>query len=79
MRFLQCYNCGRRRGFKRALGLGTLLMIVLTFGLWLFVIPLYPSRCITCGGSENAVAEFDWGKFVVVAAVLLFILYEVTK
>ena len=79
MRFLQCYNCGCRRGFKRALGLGTLVMIVLTFGLWILMIPFYPSRCIVCGGSENAVAEFDWRKFVVVVAVLLFVVWEVTK
>ncbi len=46
---IHCPNCNKLTGFKRALGFGTLFMMVLTFGLWLLVIPFYPARCITCG------------------------------
>jgi TonB family protein len=49
MQMLQCPNCGKLTGFKRALGFGTFFMVILTFGLWLFVIPFYPARCINCG------------------------------
>lgn len=49
MQMLQCPNCGKLTGFKRALGFGTVFMVVLTCGLWLLVIPFYPARCINCG------------------------------
>jgi len=49
MQMLQCPNCGKLTGFKRALGFGTLFMVIFTLGLWLFVIPFYPARCINCG------------------------------
>src|SRR5208282_3111972 len=49
MQMIQCPNCGRLTGFKRALGFGTFFMVILTAGLWLLVIPFYPARCINCG------------------------------
>ena len=49
MEMIFCPNCGQLRGFKRALGFGTLFMVLITFGLWLLMIPLYPARCIACG------------------------------
>jgi hypothetical protein len=49
MQMGQCPNCGKLSGFKRALGFGTFFMVVITCGLWLLVIPLYPARCINCG------------------------------
>src|SRR5208283_4568059 len=49
MQMIQCPNCGKLSGFKRALGLGTFFMVILTAGLWLLVIPFYPARCINCG------------------------------
>ena len=48
MQMIQCPNCARLTGFKRALGFGTFFMVLLTAGLWLLVIPFYPARCITC-------------------------------
>ena len=42
MQMLQCPNCGKPTGFKRALGFGTLFMVVLTCGLWLLPNPLLP-------------------------------------
>jgi len=50
MRVYQCPVCGKPTGHKRALGIGTLLMAIVTGGLWLLVIPFYPKRCIVCGG-----------------------------
>ena len=49
MQMIQCPNCGKLTGFKRALGFGTFFMVLLTCGLWLLVIPFYPVRCINCG------------------------------
>lgn len=49
MQMLFCPNCQKRTGFRRALGFGTFVMVLITFGLWLLVIPLYPARCMTCG------------------------------
>jgi hypothetical protein len=46
---VRCPNCGKLTGFKRSLGFRTFLMVLLTLGLWLLVIPLYPARCIHCG------------------------------
>jgi hypothetical protein len=48
-----CANCGRLSGFKRSLGWGTFFMVVLTCGLWLLVLPLYPKRCIHCGITQG--------------------------
>jgi hypothetical protein len=49
MQMIQCPNCGKLTGFKRALGFGTFFMVLLTCGLWLLAIPFYPARCMTCG------------------------------
>jgi hypothetical protein len=54
MEMVHCPNCNSLRGFKRALGFGTLFMVVITCGLWLLVIPLYPERCITCGLAHSS-------------------------
>jgi len=49
MQMEYCQTCGRKMGFKRLLGVGTILMVLLTLGLWILFIPFYPSRCISCG------------------------------
>jgi hypothetical protein len=49
MQMIQCPNCGKLTGFKRALGFGTFFMVLLTCGLWLLAIPFYPARCMSCG------------------------------
>ncbi len=54
MEMIFCPNCGRPSGFKRTLGFGTLFMVVVTFGLWLLIIPLYPARCINCGLTRSS-------------------------
>jgi hypothetical protein len=54
MEMIFCPNCGQTRGFKRALGFGTLFMVFLTLGVWLLAIPLYPARCISCGLTRSS-------------------------
>lgn len=49
MEMISCRNCGKLRGHKRTIGVGTFLAVILTFGFWLFIIPCYPKRCINCG------------------------------
>ncbi len=84
MQMIQCPNCGKLTGFKRALGFGTFFMVLLTCGLWLLVIPFYPMRCINCGltrGSAFAHNFATWyrglspgGKaFVLLPPALLFL------
>ena len=46
---LPCVNCRRPMGFKRNLGWGTFFAVVITGGVWILAIPLYPKRCIGCG------------------------------
>jgi TonB family protein len=60
MQMIQCPNCGKLSGFKRALGFGTLFMVVLTAGLWLLVIPFYPARCINCGLTRSSATKHSF-------------------
>jgi hypothetical protein len=84
MQMIQCPNCGKLTGFKRSLGLGAFFMVLLTFGLWLLVIPIYPARCINCGltrksaVAKNIISWFRRGDtrskvFIVVGAFMLLL------
>jgi hypothetical protein len=53
MKMLQCPTCAKITGFKRNLGFGTFIMIILTCGFWILAIPLYPIRCIACGSDRG--------------------------
>ena len=57
MQMLYCPNCNKATGYKRALGFGTLFMVVVTCGLWLLVIPIMPKRCSICGLTKSAGSE----------------------
>lgn len=80
MQMIHCPNCGRLTGFKRSLGFGTFFMVLLTFGLWLLVIPFYPLRCINCGLKSIVAQKTPWyrpgdtGSKIVVTAIGLFVL-----
>ena len=52
-----CYICNQPRGFARRLGFGTFFMALITLGLWLFTIPLYPLRCTTCGCTRGKAGQ----------------------
>src|ERR1035437_2529468 len=56
MEMMFCTSCDRTMGFKRALGWGTYLAIVLTGGLWLLSIPFYPKRCVVCGTPKGGLS-----------------------
>ena len=49
MTILYCPSCNRQTGQKRAFGIGTLIAVIATGGLWLMVMPFYPVRCTICG------------------------------
>ena len=44
-----CPSCNRQTCHKRAFGIGTLIAVIVTSGLWLMVMPFYPVRCRICG------------------------------
>lgn len=49
MRMGFCSNCGRTVGHRRAFGVGTVIMCLITLGMWICVLPFYPKRCVACG------------------------------
>jgi hypothetical protein len=86
MRMYHCSNCNKLTGFKRSLGFGTFFAVLLTFGFWTFLIPLYPKRCMTCGlryvdsasgaGSASGVRKSEWWHWVI-AGLFLYCLFAV--
>ncbi len=73
MRMIQCPNCEQLTGFKRALGVGTVLAVVFTAGFWLLAIPFYPQRCIKCGLTSVA-ARYSYDLRILVALAVAFVL-----
>lgn len=57
MKAKMCPNCEAVLGFKRSIGIGTLILVLITGGLWLIAIPFYPLRCTKCGLSEAQLGE----------------------
>lgn len=47
-----CVNCDRVVAVKRQIGVGTLILAILTSGLWLLLIPFYSKRCPMCKGTS---------------------------
>ncbi len=60
MEMIVCPNCKKLTGYKRAIGFGTFFAVLITFGLWLLILPMYPKRCITCGFTKSA--SVPWHK-----------------
>ncbi len=52
-----CGNCKTDRGFKRDIGFGGLIMVLVTMGFWVFAIPFYPKRCIVCGKEKKSMLQ----------------------
>jgi hypothetical protein len=79
MEMIFCPNCGKLKGYKRALGFGTFFAVLLTAGLWLLAIPFYPKRCITCGlGKSESVPWYQtWrlGSAILAGGVLAAVLF----
>jgi hypothetical protein len=68
-----CTNCNRRTRFKKDLGWGTFLMIILTCGLWMFVIMFYPTRCLICGTSRTEVVLGETPPWVTAMACVVVV------
>ncbi len=47
-----CELCERNVEAKRKIGIGTLILAVITFGLWLLLIPFYGKRCPICQSAD---------------------------
>jgi hypothetical protein len=70
MEMIFCPNCQKLTGYKRALGVGTFFAVLLTAGIWLFALPFYPKRCITCGLSKSdSVAWYRTWRLALVLAL----------
>jgi hypothetical protein len=54
MKMLYCNNCKKNTGHKRAIGVGTLLGGIATFGVSLAAVPFYPLRCVICGAEDKS-------------------------
>lgn len=59
MEMIHCSNCDKITGFKRALGFGTFFAVLITAGVWIFVLPFYPKRCIVCGLTKGK-TDLPW-------------------
>lgn len=46
-----CNLCERNVNAARKIGVGTLLLCLLTGGVWLLAIPFYSQRCSICHGT----------------------------
>ncbi len=47
-----CCLCNRPVQARRKIGIGTLILVLITGGLWLFAIPFYRKRCPICEGTD---------------------------
>jgi hypothetical protein len=45
-------------GKKKKFGVMTLIMVLLTSGVWLLAMPFYPNRCVICGREEENLSEW---------------------
>ena len=61
MRFRYCPACEKETAHQRALGIGTLLAVLITCGLWLLTLPFYPQRCRVCAAPKYG--ALDWYDF----------------
>ncbi|MBF0487522.1 MAG: hypothetical protein HQK98_05115 [Nitrospirae bacterium] len=71
MDFRLCMNCGQQRGFKRSLGVGTIIALLLTAGFWLLALPFYPKRCISCGGTASSSTSNKAGILLIILVFLI--------
>ncbi len=44
-----CLHCNQETLQKRSVGIGSWLLVLVTYGLWLGAIYLYPKKCVKCG------------------------------
>ena len=76
MKALYCENCQKFTGFKRNLGIGTIIMIIITAGFWILLLPFYPKRCHICGLDFDRIRKNKFAKiFGVITFSFLAILF----
>ena len=46
-----CALCERKVDSKRKIGVGTLILILITAGFWILAMPFYRQRCPICSGT----------------------------
>ena len=46
---MYCYTCKQQRVFRRHVGLISLMLMLMTGGLWIFIILFYTKKCSGCG------------------------------
>ena len=70
-----CATCRLPSGFRRAFGLGTVVLLVATAGWWALAMPFYPKRCGRCGMTAGASfrAARPWARLLAVGAGLLLL------
>jgi hypothetical protein len=56
---MYCALCGRPVEARRQIGVGTVLLAVLTVGISLLAIPFYPKRCSICRSSAVSATNPD--------------------
>ena len=59
MATMYCALCGRPVEASRQIGVGTVIMAVLTAGISLLVVPFYPKRCSICRSAAVSVSPPD--------------------
>jgi len=47
-----CPNCKQMVEEKRQIGVGTFILVLITWGFWLLLIPFYSKRCPVCKGTN---------------------------
>ena len=52
MSIKHCTLCDRKVSAQRQIGVGTLILVFVTAGLWLIAIPFYEERCPICKATE---------------------------
>ena len=78
MNMKRCPGCDRVTGHKRAIGVGSLLAVIVTGGLWLIALPFYSERCIICGNDREVPdllhdQPFRLDRLIFFSVVLIFI------
>ncbi len=53
MKSMECKGCGKVTLHGRQFGIGTLIGVLVTGGLWLIAMPFYPVRCKICGAAAD--------------------------
>ena len=48
MSIKKCVHCDKQIDAKRNIGIGSLILVLVTAGLWILVIPFYKKRCPIC-------------------------------